>query len=102
MDVTSSYETPVLTRTARRPISEDGILHSHRSENLKYYKMFMSILILRIDIIVGIICLKSLNISTINITRIFLLIGKNVSTEGNVTATCSYRRTFKASMIEEK
>jgi hypothetical protein len=32
-----SLETSVLTRTTRRNISEDGILHSHRLENLKSY-----------------------------------------------------------------
>jgi hypothetical protein len=31
----SSSETSVLTRAARRNISEDGILHSHRREYLK-------------------------------------------------------------------
>jgi hypothetical protein len=30
-------ETSVLTRTTRRNISEDTILHSHRRENLKSY-----------------------------------------------------------------
>jgi hypothetical protein len=32
METVSSYETPVLTRAARRNIPEDCILHSHRSE----------------------------------------------------------------------
>jgi hypothetical protein len=32
-----SYETTVLTRATRCTISEDGILHSHRRENLKSY-----------------------------------------------------------------
>jgi hypothetical protein len=33
----SFSETSVLTRTTRRNNTEDGILHSHRRENLKYY-----------------------------------------------------------------
>jgi hypothetical protein len=32
-----SHEASVLTRATRRNITEDGILHSHRRENLKYY-----------------------------------------------------------------
>jgi hypothetical protein len=35
-----SSETSVLTRITRRNIPEYGILHSHRRENLKYYRAF--------------------------------------------------------------
>jgi hypothetical protein len=34
----SSSETSVLTRSTRRNITEDAIRHSHRCDNLKFYK----------------------------------------------------------------
>jgi hypothetical protein len=37
MEATRSSETSVLTINTRRKIPEDGLLHSHRRENLKSY-----------------------------------------------------------------
>jgi hypothetical protein len=38
MEAIYSYETFVLPSAIRRQNPEDGILHSHRRENLKSYK----------------------------------------------------------------
>jgi hypothetical protein len=37
MEALSSSETSILSRATGRNIQEDGILHSHRRENLKFY-----------------------------------------------------------------
>jgi hypothetical protein len=42
MEVVSSSETSVLIRAIWQNIPEDGILHSHRSENLKSYTLWHS------------------------------------------------------------
>jgi hypothetical protein len=40
METLRSSETSVLTSVTRRNVAEDGILHSHRGENLKSYINF--------------------------------------------------------------
>jgi hypothetical protein len=37
-----SSETSILTRSIRRNVQDDGILHSHRLENLHYYEVLLS------------------------------------------------------------
>jgi hypothetical protein len=54
----SSSETSVLTRATRRDISEDAILHSHRSENLKSYELTIVYSALYFGICVGSIYIK--------------------------------------------
>jgi hypothetical protein len=41
MEAIRSSETAVHTRSTRRHIPEDDILHSHRRENLKSYKLML-------------------------------------------------------------
>jgi hypothetical protein len=41
MEAIRPPETSVLRRATRRHISEGGILHSHRCENLKSYKVWL-------------------------------------------------------------
>jgi hypothetical protein len=43
-----SSETSVLTRATRRKNPEDTILHSHRRENLKSFKLILFVLPLKL------------------------------------------------------
>jgi hypothetical protein len=43
IETLSSSETSVLTRALQCIISDDGILHSHRRENLKSYEEYVDL-----------------------------------------------------------
>jgi hypothetical protein len=49
MEAISSSKTSVHTRSTRRHIPEDGILHSHRCENLKSYKLNICLFVCLLD-----------------------------------------------------
>jgi hypothetical protein len=49
MEVIRTSETSAHTRSTRRHIPEDGILHSHRRENLKTYILFNYFSIIRLN-----------------------------------------------------
>jgi hypothetical protein len=50
MEALRSSETSVLTRATRRKVPEDGILHSHRRENLKSYNfMLITLALFHVD-----------------------------------------------------
>jgi hypothetical protein len=67
MEAIHSPETSVHTRSTRRHIPEDGILHSHRREDLKSY----------IIIIIIIIIISSSSSSSSSILIILLLLLSN-------------------------
>jgi hypothetical protein len=45
MEATRSSETSVPTNYTRRNITEDGLLHSHRRENLKSYIFILDLVL---------------------------------------------------------
>jgi hypothetical protein len=50
MEAIRSFKTSVRTKSTRRHIPEDGILHSHRRENLKNYILYLYIIFLRFNV----------------------------------------------------
>jgi hypothetical protein len=75
----SSAETSVLTRTTRRNIREDTIIHSHRRENLKSYTE--KIYLLNLFVYSG----KNMG-PHVNITFLYLKCSVNVAASINISA----------------
>jgi hypothetical protein len=68
MEAICSSETSVHTRSRWRHIQEDGILHSHRCENLKYY--LNNLVILRNWFPISILLLSSIRFTVTMVTAV--------------------------------
>jgi hypothetical protein len=97
MEAIRSSEMSVLTRTTRRNISEDGILHSHRIEQLRSYVLVRRF---RSGILFGRYSLPILVGTSTHLAEIFLDFIQSLQISGLVGVVTGYGLTSRWGIVQ--